>query len=384
MSMSLPRISHSRGLTLLEVMIGMAIGLIGIAIIAQVYLVNENYKRSTTGAGGAQVNGAIALYTMERDLRMAGYGVNSDTALECGQIQYYYNGTYSSPPGAPGGLMPVVLAPVVIADGGAGVPDSITVLYGSPADRTTQGTLTKAMATAEGDIDLDNPTGFSSVPGDLAIVSQGGVCTLIQVTNVEMSALRIQHISGGTAPWNPAPGGSFTAYAQSAAMFNLGRPTVNTYSINANNLRLLSVFTSTSTTVVPSYNAAPVAIVSDLVDLQAQYGKDNGIDNGTVVNAGGVYNAGDGIVDSYDSVTPINATDWKQVLSVRLGVMARSQNYEKPEPAGAACTATTTTPTWAGSGPGSTANFNVPGGLPSCYKYLVFETVVPLRNMLWR
>jgi len=26
----------------------------------------------------------------------------------------------------------------------------------------------------------------------------------------------------------------------------------------------------------------------------------------------------------------------------------------------------------------------VPGGIPSCYKYRVFETVVPLRNMLWR
>jgi type IV pilus assembly protein PilW len=385
--MSLQRISHSRGLTLLEVMIGMAIGLIGIVIIAQVYLVNENYKRSTTGAGGAQINGAIALYTMERDLRMAGYGVNNASALECGQIQYYYNGTYSSPPGAPGGLMPVVLAPVVITDGGAGAPDSVTVLYGNPADRTTLASLSKLMLTADADIDVDNPTGFSFVPGgtgDLAILSQGGVCTLIQVTDVEMSALRIKHNSGVNAPWNPAPGGSFSAYATGATLFNLGRPTVNTYSINASNLRLLSVFTSTSTTVVPSYNATPVAIVNDIVDLQAQYGKDNGIDNGTVVNAGG-YIPNDGIVDSYDSVTPANATDWLQVLSVRLGVLARSQNYEKPEPAGAACTATTTTPTWAGSGPpGSTANFTVPDGLPSCYKYLVFETVVPLRNMLWR
>jgi type IV pilus assembly protein PilW len=364
-------------------MIGMAIGLIGIVIIAQVYLVNENYKRSTTGAGGAQVNGAIALYTMERDLRMAGYGVNNASALECGQIQYYYNGTYSSPPGAPGGLMPVVLAPVVITDGGVGAPDSVTALYGNPSDRTTLASLSKAMLTADVDIEVDNPTGFSSVPGDLAILSQGGVCTLIQVTDVEMSALRIKHNPGGSAPWNPAPGGSFTGYATGAAMFNLGRPTVNTYSINASNLRLLSVFTSTSTTVVPSYNATPIAIVNDIVDLQAQYGKDNGIDNGTVVNAGG-YIPNDGIVDSYDSVTPANSTDWLQVLSVRLGVLARSQNYEKPEPAGAACTATTTTPTWAGSGPGSTANFTVPDGLPSCYKYLVFETVVPLRNMLWR
>jgi len=25
----------------------------------------------------------------------------------------------------------------------------------------------------------------------------------------------------------------------------------------------------------------------------------------------------------------------------------------------------------------------VPGGLPSCYRYKLFETIVPLRNVLW-
>jgi hypothetical protein len=30
------------------------------------------------------------------------------------------------------------------------------------------------------------------------------------------------------------------------------------------------------------------------------------------------------------------------------------------------------------------ATFDAPGALPSCYKYRVFETVIPLRNMLWR
>jgi len=25
----------------------------------------------------------------------------------------------------------------------------------------------------------------------------------------------------------------------------------------------------------------------------------------------------------------------------------------------------------------------VPGGVPSCYKHRVFETVVPLRNAIW-
>ncbi len=368
--MSLPYFSRSRGLSLIEVMVGMAIGLIGIVIITQVYLVNENYKRSTTSAGGAQVNGAIALYTLERDLRMAGYGLANSDALGCGQIQYYYNGTYSSPPGsATGALPPMILAPVVITNG-VGGPDTISVMYSTQEERTVPATLSKSMPTPSAELNLDNPTGFSDNPGDLIILSQGGVCTLMQVTQVQVSALKLQHNPGSTALWNPAGGTSlFTAYSQGALVFNLGRPIVNTYSIGSNSLQLLSMFTASSSTVVSGYSNTPAKLISDIVDLQAQYGKDDGSNGGT---------AGDGIVDGYDNVTPTTAAAWQQVLSVRLGVLARSQNYEKPDPPGGACTATTAAPTWSGG------SFTVPGGIPSCYKYRAFETVVPLRNMLWR
>ena len=364
--MSLPYVSRQRGLTLIEVMVGMVIGLIGIVIITQVYLVNENFKRSTTSAGGAQVNGAIALYTMERDLRMAGYGIATTDALGCGQLQYYYNGDYSNPPG--GTLPAIAVAPVIITNG-VGGPDTIAVMYGNEDERTVPATVSKNMASAAADINLDNPTGFSDSPGDLILVSQGGVCTLIQVTTVNTSTLQLVHTGSGTAPWNPvAP--TFTAYTQGALVYNLGRPVQNTYSISGSgSLQLLNRFTSTSSTVVPSYNNTSVKLIDGIVDLQAQYGQDDGSNGGT---------ADDGIVDGYDNNTPTTAVGWQRVLSVRVGVLARSQNYEKPEPAGSACTATTVAPTWSGG------TFTVPGGIPSCYKYRVFETVVPLRNMLWR
>ena len=83
----------------------MAIGLIGITIITHLYLTNEKYKRSTTGSGTAQVNGAIALYTLERDIRASGYGINHSALLACtcvgagcSPLRYHYDGTYSYPP----------------------------------------------------------------------------------------------------------------------------------------------------------------------------------------------------------------------------------------------------------------------------------------------
>ena len=79
-----PMYARQAGLSLVELMVGMMVGLIGIIIISHLYITNEQYKRSTTGSGAAQVNGAIALYSLERDLRMAGYGINNASALGCG------------------------------------------------------------------------------------------------------------------------------------------------------------------------------------------------------------------------------------------------------------------------------------------------------------
>ena len=366
------------GMSLMEILIAMAIGLIGIVVITQTYLVNENYKRSTTSAGGAQTNGALALFTIERDARMGGWGFAWSSVLGCSGLRWHYNGDYSNPPG--GGLPLLQPVPVAITDGGAG-PDTITVMYGTGTERVIPATLSKTMTAPGADIELDNSQGFSNDPGDLLIIAQGATCAMMQVTGVSGGTL--QHAAGVNAPYNPAGGGTLPAFAVNSLVFNLGRPVVNTYSVNNNALQVVSLFTSTSSTVVPAYTPAANPVVENIVDLQAQYGKDNGVNNGTV--AGAVFVANDGIVDSYDNVTPANATEWQQVLSVRLGVLARSEHYVRPDTAADPCTATTAAPTWANGQP-----FTAPGDFADtanqarCYGYRVFETVVPLRNMIWR
>jgi type IV pilus assembly protein PilW len=354
------------GMSLMEILIAMAIGLIGIVVITQTYLVNENYKRSTTSAGGAQTNGALALFTMERDVRMSGWGVNWSSVLGCGGVRWHYNGDYSNPPGGP--LPALTPAPVLITDGGAG-PDTITILYGTGTERVIPATLSKTMATSGDPIEVDNPQGFSDTPGDLLLVTQGTTCAMVQVSKTLAGAGQLEHMAGVGAPYNPAGGGALPVFIAGAEVFNLGRPVVNTYSIAGNALQLASLFTASSSTVVPAYTPTPFTVVDNIVDLQAEYGKDNG--------AGGA-TANDGIVDIYDNITPVNTVEWQQVLSVRIGVLARSEFYVKPANAGDPCSATTAAPTWQGGA------FNVPGGIPSCYGYRVFETVVPLRNMIWR
>jgi len=224
--------ARMQGMSLMEILVAMAIGLIGIVVITQAYLVNENYKRSTSSAGGAQTNGALALFSIERDARMGGWGVSWSAPLGCGGVRWYYAplNDYSTPLG---GLPALTLAPVLITDGGAG-PDTITVLYGTSTERVIPATLGKTMATSADAIEVDNPQGFSDSPGDLILLVQGTSCAMVQVTSMLPATGQLLHVASGTAPYNPPGGGALPLFSAGAQVFNLGRPVVNSYSIAGN------------------------------------------------------------------------------------------------------------------------------------------------------
>ncbi|MDH4175086.1 MAG: PilW family protein [Betaproteobacteria bacterium] len=380
---------RAAGMSLVELMVGAAIGLIGIVIITHIYLTNEQHKRSTTAAGGAQTNGAIALFALERDIRQAGFGLNSSFAFECNcdsltnagcsAIQYYYDLKYTFPPNASmmnsrNGLTlyPLIITNLDTAAGPNTGPDTISVFYGSDNERALSTRLIAPLNPMTADIKPDGVAGIE--PNDLVVLQEGTKCAMFQVTGVASESL--VH-----APnlWNP-PGGLPTFAQDQTRVFNLGaRPVWKTFGIQYTqplrdvNLGKLQVTDQLRFLTEPGYVTQD--LMDGIVDLQAQYGKD--ID-------------GDGDVDVWTKELPaggpltnFNATDIMQVIAVRLAVLARSDHFEKPSTPGGPCEATTAAnrPTWSG---GDFLTFNAPGALPSCHKYRVFETVVPLRNMMWR
>jgi type IV pilus assembly protein PilW len=389
-------ILHRReaGMSLVELMVAMLIGLIGIVIITHIYITNDRYKRSTTGAGEAQVNGAIALYTIEREVRGAGYGFNQSAALNCkcvglncSPLQFYYNNgnatnsTFPPAPAALGALTPRTAAPVLIVRT-PGAPDTITVLYGGANERMLPTQLTEVANISPYGYKVAGTEGFAE--GNLILVAQNQACFLKQVSRVTPGNNLLDHqstafTSGSPLPFNPAA--SFgPALDLGTAVFSLGTPGAvggpvwRTFFIANNQLQSEDILTTLQNGV-----AAPQQLVDDIVDLQAQYGRDDASAPGSV--------AEDGIVDTWDAAPPTDPADpttilWRQVIAVRVGLLARSKNFEKPSVAGGACEATPAAPapppTWSGGA------FTVPGGLPSCYKHRVFETVIPLRNLIWR
>lgn len=347
------------GLSLVEVMVAVAIGMIGILIIMQAYITGDRFNRSTLGEGGAQTNGLIALYTLERDVRMAGYGLSTSGVLGCGDIYWYYDPAYSSNVG--GGTLPnITLAPIVIeVNATASVPNKITAMYSTASERMIPGKINGFNAKSS-EVSVDGTKGFHE--GDLILLVNSTGCTLGKVTHVQGVAQKIQLNPGIDGKQNPPAWGSFpTNYNSGDAILNLGDPVLRTYQIGNGKLQVIDALLSTGT-------ATPVDLVDEIVDLRALYGKDTN---------------DDGVVETWDNIKPATSLDWLRVHTVQIGILARIGNYERPSVPGGDCDATTVAPTWSG-GSFPAVNIATVTSQDRCYRYRVFETTVPLRNIIWR
>jgi len=390
----------ARGFTLVEVMVGVLIGLIATVVIFQVFAVSESQKRTTTGGSDAQQNGGFSLFQIERDIRMAGFGLNHLTLLGC-----QTNGWYE-PGGQPLGFR---LVPVEITDGAGGAPDQIRIVYGSSDLFSAPVKLKQTMPTAATRYQVDNRFGFQ--PGDLVVAAQNGsACSLAQVSSLPTTAGQtdlIFHDSGtyinsqganvatqyNRAGGLPAPNDiSYVAWNPATStggrLYNLGpAPAVVTYAIQNSQLVAINGLT-------PGVAGATAVLADGVVQLQAQYGFDGNNDGriASTAPSNAAVVAGSN-VDSWSDSMPAAATptDWAKVIAIRLVVTARSQTPERPNPATGLCETTTVLPKWIDPAPGASppgVDLDVRAAFADpnewrCYRYRTFEVVVPIRNMVW-
>jgi len=372
---TLMRRRAARGFSLVEIMVGVTIGMIGMVVMFQAFAVSEGYRRTTTAGGDAQQSGSVALFMLEREIRQAGFGFNDPTYYGC-QVNAYQTGT-------PARNFSFTLAPVVITPGAGGAPDSITVTYGNSSVYSNSAALTQNMATPTSALRVDNRYGF--FPSDLVVLAETGKnCTLAELTSLPTVPGQTDLMSHDTGNYNAAngmqvasqynPAGGMPApnnisYTTNAKVFDLGpQPSNVIYTVQGGYLQMQSVIAS---------SAASQPVVENIIGLQAQYGKDNGVNNGTVTNA--VYSPDDGLVDSFDAVAPVTPTDWSRVIAIRLAVLARSGLKERPDATTGTCSTTAAAPAWVGG------SFTVSGDPDwKCYRYRVYQTTVPVRNLIWK
>lgn len=334
------RFPSQRGLGLIEILISIVVAMLMVLVIYQIYEVSEGQKRTITSGSDAQQNATYGLFVLSRDLAIAGSGIASAAATLDGCTM----------------LRPV---PVLITSGATkNDPDSITVLYGGSSSLATPVQFKQTASTAESYI-VPGPVGFTA--NDVIVAVQGASCTLSTIND---GGVVVDDATGfATITHTPIEGDKGATYpAVTASLVNLGQPAsmgrvVYTVDPSAQTLRTQKQL-PTVDPVTP--------VVSDVVNLKAQYGLDT--DNDGIVDA---WQDATGAVWSAANLPKQPLATLQQIRAVRIAIVTRSPQYEKTE-------VTATPPSMFDGAVSMTL-----GADQRHYRYKVLETIVPLRNALW-
>ena len=330
------------GFSLVELMIGMTLGLVGMLIVAQVMSTNASFQASTNAAGEAQTVGNLSLYTIERDLKQAGFGISTPALLGC-QLTGWNNSSSS--------IISQPLYPANIDDGAnADDSDSITIAYGTSETHMGAVPLAAAYDGSGADINVQNRFGY--FVGDFFVLAQitnpATNCVLGQITAIPTTSLTALSHTATAKNYNRAGGESIDFSAQIAEFYNLGAGfTFNTYSVNANHQLLQR----------SNLSGNSAAIAENVFVFKARFGHDSD---------------GDGTVDTWDTVLPTTTVNWGRTTNVRIGLVVKTPQREAD--------VVTASPLqlWP-DGPTVTLSTE-----DQHYRYRTYNSVVPIRNMIWR
>ncbi|MGA8146284.1 MAG: PilW family protein [Gallionellaceae bacterium] len=375
---TLPNRLVNQGFSIIEIMVGLAIGLISMLIVMQVFATFEGQKRTTTSGANAQTSGGLGLYTMERDIRMAGYGFSASVGC-----------TLQTAQAMPAPFSDALLKAVRIDAGVGSLPDTLTLFTSDKSSWSVPiGYLPIPPAAppifAPGvSLGLVSPAGVAA--GDMMIAYQGSTCTLFQVDSVDTTDPLNPFLNHSAGSWNGAIAGAPT-YTSQAQLMDLGNFVGHSYALDVTGNLVATGYCATNAN---SYSACPATVnsassqilASDIVNMKAQYGFDTNPDPRTTVN---VNNWSSAMIDADGSGTAGDIGDIRRIYAVRLAIVARSGLKEKPQSDGTCNTTTVGTMAWAGGTLDITIN---PDGSANpdwqCYRYKTFETVIPLRNLIW-
>lgn len=359
-----------KGFGLIEIMVGLLIGMISTIVIFQVFALNERQKRTITGSSDAQSNGALALYMVERDVKNAGFGIEASFLSNCTNLYTYYE----DDSGAIVSIEDFFAPPVTLIDGGGNASDTIELrYYANPGDGQfsvpNNTTLRSTMPQSSAELNVNNTQGCEE--GSLAIAQQAGSCTLMQITHVQEQALKLQHNPGGSPSYNPAANyqnaNNWPAYTTGAALRCMAGP---------DSLSRRVYLVSANQSLERQENSDPIEeVIPHIVNIQAEFG---------IADAGGgqtVNNWTPATGDWQKSALIADKDNSKRIKAIRVAIVARSSEYEKPENGGV-CSSTTDAMI---SGWSAWADLSAIKNIPDwqCYRFKTYETVIPLRNVIW-
>jgi len=385
---------HQRGVTLIELMVAVIIGLVVTLAVTSLLIFSESSKRTTTATNDMGQTGAYAAYVLDRAVRGAGSGFTQSWSL-AGAFGCRLNATLPGTPNLPrgtafpapfataflggaSGSANLRVAPVLIGKSQSDAGSDVLVVMGGTASSGDVPRLILSSGKSSNILRLDSTTGLAE--GDLGLVSASGTtdCLLEQVH----ASTAFADTSGNDAL--PLGGTYYTASGSTTSLATLAvsgsayfTPLGN---VNAGNTQF-QMFGVGSNNTLYSYDLlmsngtdASQAIADGVAEMHALYGLDTNADGvlDTWVDPGAA---------GYDIAT-LMATPAKarQVVAVRIALVLRSANYEKenangelPSPASLTLFKDLATSLQ------QTISFSTS---EQHFRHRVVESTIPLRNVL--
>ncbi|WP_230971111.1 PilW family protein [Nitrogeniibacter aestuarii] len=371
------------GMSLVELLVGIAIAMIASVFMLQLFSVNEGQQRVASGGADAITNGQIALFQIERDLRMAGLSVG---AMSCPDILIFYQGL---------GTQSVSTFPVRLSadtnfliSASDYVPDDsdqVEVLYSASPLGAIPSVLQTAMPTSSSVLRVDDGHGFFQ--GELVLLGDPAYpskpCAIVQMskdgqrtgtanTTTSGTMWNLLH-SSGSFPYNTPNGTDFfpagdptasppipAGYGVGALAFRLGDMVRQRYRISNNDELVVDDLSDPSAVTT-------ITLAKGVVALKGLYAIDTSV-------------IPDGVADEFWSRDEMeakiagNAVKPHQVVGARIALVVRNSQYDReytsPFASGKEL--------WDG-GPVLT----IGGTYGPNYRYAVLQTAVPFRNVIW-
>ena len=309
------------GITLVELMIAMVIGLLLAAGISQVFVSSQQTYRITEEQSRLQENARFALEFITKDVREAGYTgcraieeMNVQTVANAPVPNYTedttINGNEATSPTAWSPALNASINGTVI-----GGTDTITIQKGTSCGAT----LTGSLASSNANIQVSSPNSCNLAAGDVLMLSDCQDAHIFRATTVSSGTPQtITHSASSNTGThfciNQTGIGTGSCGTANAKLYGADSELLKfsslTYYIRqgAGGRNALWVFDNTE--LASAQN--PMELIEGVEDMQVTYGVDT---------------TGDDIVDAYQTANTINtATNWVNVISAEISLLVETQD----------------------------------------------------------
>jgi type IV pilus assembly protein PilW len=340
--------ARSPGGSLIDVLMGLAVGLLCIVIVYRVFVALDGVRRNAALVADTQSNATFALFTLVSQIGNAGAATAAAAR---------YLDTCPAVTDVASTLRPI---DVLITDGGAADRSDSIVVRGSlaPAAALPAGFADAAPAGAP--FRVQSPDAFA-VGDRVAAISRTGTCAMTEVTTVGASAGGVSTIEHGEVAVD---------FPVTSVLLDLGRARrgfATRFDVASGALRSTDL----------SNGDAPVPLASNIVNFKVQYGVDAD---------------GDGTLDTWASAASADfapatllaapRATLERIEAIRIGLVVRTERSDAE---------LSRRFDWVLFDCEQEDKTSCPGRLTGAigasaagsYRFRTYETIVPLRNVRW-